>query len=127
MRGIISMDVTMADVTDIPDAALGDIATVYGTVGQQVYPANVIARSIGTVHFRYAVGREPASAAFLRGLTRSSQRDAAGSTPRKHYSNSNPRRFYNWAGRTNSLGRNSADGFLFLCPLEVHSTFCNRA
>jgi alanine racemase len=49
MRGIISMDVTMADVTDIPDAALGDIATVYGTVGQQVYPANVIARSIGTV------------------------------------------------------------------------------
>jgi alanine racemase len=49
MRGIISMDVTMADVTDIPDATLGDIATVYGTVGQQVYPANVIARSIGTV------------------------------------------------------------------------------
>lgn len=49
MRGIISMDVTMADVTDIPDAALGDIATVYGTVGQEVYPANVIARSIGTV------------------------------------------------------------------------------
>ncbi|HXR32930.1 MAG TPA: alanine racemase [Verrucomicrobiae bacterium] len=49
MRGIISMDVTMADVTDIPDAALGDIATVYGTVGQQVHPANVVARSIGTV------------------------------------------------------------------------------
>jgi alanine racemase len=49
MRGIISMDVTIADVTDIPNAALGDIATVYGTVGQQVYPANVIARSIGTV------------------------------------------------------------------------------
>jgi len=47
--GIVSMDVCMLDVTDIPDATLGDIATVYGTVGQEVYPANVIARSIGTV------------------------------------------------------------------------------
>jgi len=49
MLGIISMDVTMVDVTDIPDVALGDIATVYGTVGRQAYPANVVARSIGTV------------------------------------------------------------------------------
>ncbi len=49
MLGIISMDVTMVDVTDIPEAQLGDIATVYGTVGKQAYPANVIARSIGTV------------------------------------------------------------------------------
>jgi len=49
MLGIISMDVTMVDVTDIPDAMVGDIATVYGTVGRQEYPANVVARSIGTV------------------------------------------------------------------------------
>jgi len=49
MLGIISMDVTMVDVTDVPDVALGDIATVYGTVGKQAYPANVVARSIGTV------------------------------------------------------------------------------
>jgi alanine racemase len=49
MLGIISMDVTMVDVTDIPDATVGDIATVYGTVGQQEYPANVVARSISTV------------------------------------------------------------------------------
>ena len=49
MLGIISMDVTMVDVTDIPGATVGDIATVYGTVGRQAYPANVIARSIGTV------------------------------------------------------------------------------
>ena len=47
--GIVSMDVSMLDVTDIPDAALGDIATVYGTDGDNVYPANVVARSIGTV------------------------------------------------------------------------------
>lgn len=47
--GIVSMDVSMLDVTDVPDAAIGDIATVYGTDGDHVYPANVIARSIGTV------------------------------------------------------------------------------
>jgi alanine racemase len=47
--GIVSMDVTMLDVTDVHDAAVGDIATLYGTVGDQVYPANVVARSVGTV------------------------------------------------------------------------------
>ena len=47
--GIVSMDVAMVDVTDVPDAAIGDIATLYGTDGENVYPANVIARSIHTV------------------------------------------------------------------------------
>jgi alanine racemase len=49
MIGIISMDVTLLDVTDVPDVAIGDVATIYGTDGDSVYPANVIARSIGTV------------------------------------------------------------------------------
>jgi len=48
--GIISMDVTMADVTDVPDVALGDIVTVYGPDGNGiVLAANLVARSIGTV------------------------------------------------------------------------------
>jgi alanine racemase len=47
--GIISMDVTMADVTDVPDAALGDVATVYGFDGDHLLAANLVARSIGTV------------------------------------------------------------------------------
>jgi alanine racemase len=47
--GIVSMDVSMLDVTDVPDVAIGDIATVYGTDGDHGYPANVVARSIGTV------------------------------------------------------------------------------
>jgi alanine racemase len=47
--GIVSMDVTMLDVTDIPDAAVGDIATLYGQDGEHSYPANVVARGIGTV------------------------------------------------------------------------------
>lgn len=47
--GIVSMDVVMLDVTDVPDVAIGDVATVYGTDGSNIYPANVVARSIGTV------------------------------------------------------------------------------
>jgi alanine racemase len=47
--GIISMDVTMIDVTDVPDAEIGDVVTIYGSDGEHVRPANVIARSIGTV------------------------------------------------------------------------------
>jgi len=49
MVGIVSMDVTMIDVTDVPDATIGDVVTIYGTDGEHVRPANVIARSIGTV------------------------------------------------------------------------------
>jgi len=47
--GIISMDVTMIDVTDIEDAAIGDVATIYGTDGDQRLQANLVARSVGTV------------------------------------------------------------------------------
>ena len=49
MVGIVSMDVTMIDVTDVPGAAIGDVVTIYGTDGDRVLHANVIARSIGTV------------------------------------------------------------------------------
>ncbi len=47
--GIISMDVTMVDVTDIPGVAQGDVATIYGTDGEHSHPAHLVARSIGTV------------------------------------------------------------------------------
>lgn len=47
--GIISMDVTMADVTEVPGVAVGDVATFYGTAGDLALPANLVARSIGTV------------------------------------------------------------------------------
>jgi alanine racemase len=47
--GIVSMDVTMIDVTDVTGAELGDVVTIYGSDGAHVRPANVIARSIGTV------------------------------------------------------------------------------
>jgi alanine racemase len=47
--GIVSMDVTMVDVTDIADVQIGDAATVYGIDGQHALPANTVARGIGTV------------------------------------------------------------------------------
>src|SRR5438132_3585978 len=47
--GIISMDVTMIDVTDVEGAEIGDVATIHGTDGKEVLPANRVARSIATV------------------------------------------------------------------------------
>ena len=47
--GIVSMDVTMIDVTGVPEARIGDIVTIYGTDGSRSLPANVVARGIGTV------------------------------------------------------------------------------
>ena len=48
--GIISMDVTMIDATDIEGVEVGDVATLYGTdASGNVLLANRVARSIGTV------------------------------------------------------------------------------
>ena len=47
--GIVSMDVTMIDVSEVPGVEVGDIATVYGTDGKHSHPASLVARSIGTV------------------------------------------------------------------------------
>ncbi|HEX4546539.1 MAG TPA: alanine racemase C-terminal domain-containing protein, partial [Candidatus Acidoferrum sp.] len=47
--GIISMDVTMIDVTDIEGVEIGEVATIYGSDGAHSLPANRVARSIGTV------------------------------------------------------------------------------
>src|SRR5947207_12486518 len=47
--GIISMDVTMIDVTDVEGAEIGDVATIYGTDGREILPANRVARGVGTV------------------------------------------------------------------------------
>jgi alanine racemase len=47
--GIVSMDVTMIDVTDVAGAEIGDVVTIYGTDGEHVNPANLVAKGIGTV------------------------------------------------------------------------------
>ena len=47
--GIVSMDVTMVDVTDVPNVAIGDAVTIYGTAEKEILAANQVARGIGTV------------------------------------------------------------------------------
>ena len=47
--GIVSMDVTMIDVTDVEGVEIGDAATIYGTDGTHQHLASVVARSVGTV------------------------------------------------------------------------------
>jgi alanine racemase len=47
--GTISMDLTMLDVTDVPDAKLGDVVTIYGKDGQASIEVSEVAREIGTV------------------------------------------------------------------------------
>jgi len=47
--GIVSMDVTMIDVTGVSGVEVGDVVTIYGTDGEHVHPANTVARNIGTV------------------------------------------------------------------------------
>jgi alanine racemase len=47
--GIVSMDVTMIDVTDVEGAEIGDVATIYGRDGKEILPANRVARGLGTV------------------------------------------------------------------------------
>ncbi|MGH9712702.1 MAG: alanine racemase [Candidatus Acidiferrales bacterium] len=47
--GTISMDLTMLDVTDVPDAALGDVITIYGKDGNSAIEVSDVAPEIGTV------------------------------------------------------------------------------
>jgi len=47
--GIVSMDVTMIDVTDVPGVEVGEVVTIYGVDGEHTHPANQVARGIGTV------------------------------------------------------------------------------
>lgn len=47
--GTISMDLTTLDVTDVPQAALGDIVTIYGHDGSAEIRVSDVAREINTV------------------------------------------------------------------------------
>jgi alanine racemase len=47
--GTISMDLTMLDVTSIPDAEIGDVVTIYGQDGSAQIVVSDVAREINTV------------------------------------------------------------------------------
>lgn len=47
--GIVSMDLSMVDVTEVPGAAIGDVVTIYGQDGDAAIHVSQVARQIGTV------------------------------------------------------------------------------
>ncbi|HLV95011.1 MAG TPA: alanine racemase [Candidatus Acidoferrales bacterium] len=47
--GTISMDLTMLDVTGVPEAAIGDVVTIYGKDGNAQIVVSDVAREINTV------------------------------------------------------------------------------
>ncbi|MGC1105250.1 MAG: alanine racemase [Candidatus Acidiferrales bacterium] len=49
LAGAISMDLSMVDVTDVPDVSVGDVVTIYGSDGNVSVEVDQVARQIGTV------------------------------------------------------------------------------
>jgi alanine racemase len=47
--GTISMDLTTLDLTDVPEAKLGDVVTIYGKDGDESIEVSEVAHEIGTV------------------------------------------------------------------------------
>jgi alanine racemase len=45
IAGIVTMDMTMLDVTDIPDCRIGDVATLIGTDGDQTFTVGEVAHA----------------------------------------------------------------------------------
>jgi len=59
MVGRISMDMTVVDVTDIPDVQAGDIATVLGTDGAEEIRVDEMAEQCGTISYEILTGWTP--------------------------------------------------------------------
>ena len=49
--GRICMDMCMVDVTDVPEARVGDVVTVFGTDGDAAIPVDDLARLTGTIPY----------------------------------------------------------------------------
>jgi len=54
--GRISMDVTVVDVTGIPDVAMGDVATLLGSDGAECITVDEIAEQAGTISYEVLTG-----------------------------------------------------------------------
>ena len=51
VTGRICMDMCMVDVTEVPEAKVGDVATVFGTDGDAAIPVDDLARLTGTIPY----------------------------------------------------------------------------
>ncbi len=49
--GRICMDMCMVDVTEVPEAAVGDVVTVFGSDGDQAIPVDDLAKATGTIPY----------------------------------------------------------------------------
>ncbi|HEX8853859.1 MAG TPA: alanine racemase C-terminal domain-containing protein, partial [Pyrinomonadaceae bacterium] len=54
--GRISMDLTLVDVTDVPDVSEGDRVTLFGTDGALEVPAEDLALTAGTLSYEITCG-----------------------------------------------------------------------
>lgn len=57
--GRVCMDQLMIDVTDIPDAAEGDIVTLFGTDGEETITVDSLADSYGSIGYEIVCGISP--------------------------------------------------------------------
>jgi alanine racemase len=54
--GRISMDMTVVDITNLPEATRGDVATFVGTDGDEAIPLEEVARHAGTISYEILTG-----------------------------------------------------------------------
>ncbi|MDH5588848.1 MAG: alanine racemase [Gemmatimonadota bacterium] len=57
--GRISMDVTVVDITDVPDVAVGDVVTFIGNDGDQRITVDEVAEMVGTISYEVLTGLTP--------------------------------------------------------------------
>lgn len=56
VAGRVCMDLTMIDVTDVPDAKIGDEVVVFGKQFDSEVSANELARLSGTINYEIVCG-----------------------------------------------------------------------
>ena len=64
--GRVSMDMIVVDVTDIPQAKVGDIATIIGRDGKEVIKAGELASYAATTHYEIVTRLNPLMKKFYR-------------------------------------------------------------
>ena len=74
--GRVCMNMFMVDVTDVPDAAAGDVAVLLGRDGEESVSAEALAGWAGTIHYEITTRVNPLLPAH-RGLTYFTQGDTA--------------------------------------------------
>jgi alanine racemase len=57
--GRISMDMTVVDLTDVPDARVGDVATLIGSDGEEIISLDRVAEQLGTISYEVLTGLTP--------------------------------------------------------------------